>query len=118
MVLSQFLPGAEITKASFPIRNGVMSAYSQVSVIVEASEKSGTRHQAAQAVKHGRPIILSEQVARTTSWGATYAKSSQHEVYVAQNPLQAANYAVEILDRVQHGGIPKAYRQPSLELAF
>lgn len=69
LVLSQFWPGTRPTRYNFPMRNAVMSAFSSATVIVEATEKSGTKHQAMRAVAHGRPLILSAIVAATTSWG-------------------------------------------------
>lgn len=69
LILSQFWPGTGPTRYNFPMRNAVMSAFSSATVIVEASEKSGTKHQAMRAVAHGRPLILSALVATTTSWG-------------------------------------------------
>lgn len=69
LILSQFWPGTGPTRYNFPMRNAVMSAFSAATVIVEASEKSGTKHQAMRAVAHGRPLILSAIVAATTSWG-------------------------------------------------
>lgn len=68
MVMSQFLPGANISKASFPMRNVTMSGYAQCTVIVAATEKSGTRHQALAAHRHGRPVILLDQVVQAASW--------------------------------------------------
>lgn len=99
MVLSQFPPGASPTQASFPMRNGVMSAYGRATIIVEASEKSGTRHQAKHAVKHGRPVILAEPVTRHTSWGAELADDPSIDAHMARDPEHAVYLALEILDR-------------------
>lgn len=108
MVLSQFLPGTQPTRASFPMRNGVMSAYGLASIIVEASEKSGTRHQAAQAVKHGRALILSKQVATETSWGRKYAEDPNIETYVVDTPHDAAAASFDVIEKVM---------RPSLDLS-
>ena len=109
MVLSQFLPMSAPSKISFPMRNGVMSAYGFASIIVEASEKSGTRHQAAQAIRHGRALILSEQVAQSTSLGRKYADDSTIETYVVSSPYEAASAAFDVVEKVQ---------RPSLELSI
>ncbi|MFV8172434.1 MULTISPECIES: DNA-processing protein DprA [Mycolicibacterium] len=69
LVISQFLPGFPGAKWAFPARNKTMSAYSGVTVIAEASEKSGTKHQAMEAVAHGRRLVLHNSVASGTSWG-------------------------------------------------
>ena len=68
-LVSQFLPDAAPTKRSFPARNVTMSGLGRASVIVEAGEHSGTRIQARVAVEHGRPVILTDTVATTTTWG-------------------------------------------------
>lgn len=69
LVLTQFLPGFPGARWAFPARNKTMSAYAQATVIVEASEQSGTKHQALEAVAHGRRLVLHRSVAETTTWG-------------------------------------------------
>jgi DNA processing protein len=70
LILSQFWPDAPPTRHSFPIRNGAMSGYGMGTIVIEAGETSGTRIQARVAVEHGRPVILTDVVARGTKWGA------------------------------------------------
>lgn len=88
LVISQFWPGSRPTKRSFPMRNATMSAYSALTVIVEASEESGTRSQAAAAVRHGRPLILTRPVVASTSWGQRYV-SDGYDVTVVSTPEEA-----------------------------
>ncbi len=57
-LLSQFWPEAPPTRRTFPMRNGVMSGLTLGSVIVEASQSSGTRIQARLALAQGRPVFL------------------------------------------------------------
>lgn len=74
LVISQFWPDAPPTKHSFPMRNAVMSGYGRATIVVEASEHSGARIQARQAVAHGRLVILTDLVvkawrsSRTSLW--------------------------------------------------
>ncbi|WP_019816508.1 DNA-processing protein DprA [Saccharomonospora saliphila] len=68
MILSQFWPDAPPSKHTFPMRNAVMSGYVTATVVVEASEHSGTRIQARNAVEHGRPVLFTEHVVRATAW--------------------------------------------------
>ncbi|OTA27332.1 hypothetical protein B9G54_01915 [Alloscardovia macacae] len=75
LVLSQFYPDTEPTKQTFPLRNAVMSGYGIASIIVEASEYSGTRSQARQAQEQGRPIILHESVVEGTQWAKKYVQN-------------------------------------------
>lgn len=99
MVLSQFKPGSSPSRSSFPMRNAVMSAYGRATIIVEASESSGTRHQAKSAVKHGRPLILSETVVRNTTWGRQLSQDRALDVMVADSPEAAASLAKSVLCR-------------------
>lgn len=88
LLLSQFSPGSPPTKQSFPMRNVVMSGFSSATVIAEASETSGTRIQARAAVKHGRPLILSENVASSRSWAKDLIAAG-YDVFVAPTASDA-----------------------------
>lgn len=68
LLLSQFWPDAPPTRASFPMRNATMSGYGRATVVVEAGETSGARIQARVAVEHGRPVILTDSLVKTTRW--------------------------------------------------
>jgi len=72
LVISQFPPGAPIQPKNFPIRNRTMALLSDATVIVEASEKSGTLHQGWEALRLGRLLFLLESVAMNPalSWPA------------------------------------------------
>lgn len=61
-VVSQFWPEATPTRQSFPARNAVMSGMTLGSVIVEASEHSGTRVQARHALDQSRMVVLMSSV--------------------------------------------------------
>lgn len=58
LLVSQFLPGSSPTKASFPMRNAVMSGYALATVVIEAADRSGSRMQARLALRHGRHVFL------------------------------------------------------------
>lgn len=83
LVLSQFYPDAAPTRRSFPMRNATMSGYSLATIVIEAGEHSGTRIQARLAGEHGRPVILTDRVAETTTWGSALA--GRPNVYVAKS---------------------------------
>ncbi len=90
LVASQFFPDAPPTRHNFPMRNAVMSGYGLATIVVEASETSGTRIQARLAVAHGRPVILSEQVVTNTEWGAALAARPGVRVVAARSELADA----------------------------
>lgn len=94
LVLSQFLPGFPGAAWSFPARNRTMSAYVQATVIAEAGEQSGTRHLAAEAVAHGRRLVLHRVVAEDTSWGQELV--GHPAVFV----VDTAGEAIEVLERI------------------
>jgi DNA processing protein len=64
--VSQFAVGSPIQPKNFPMRNRTMALLSHATVIVEALEKSGTLHQAWEALRLGRPLFLLESVAKNS----------------------------------------------------
>jgi DNA processing protein len=92
LVLSQFWPTAPPSKQSFPMRNAVMSAYGRATVVVEAGETSGARIQARMAVEHGRPVIVTDTVVRSTTWG---------KALVGRPGVQVARTAEEALTQIE-----------------
>jgi DNA processing protein len=58
LLISQFEWGAAVFPQNFPQRNRTMAAVSDATVIVEASDSSGTLHQAIECVNLGRPLFI------------------------------------------------------------
>lgn len=87
-LVSQFWPEAPPTATTFPARNLVMSGLTLGSVIVEASERSGTRIQARHALSQGRLVVLMRP-AVTTEWAAALAQ--QPGVVVADDPADVVS---------------------------
>lgn len=98
LVVSQFWPGTQPGKHTFPMRNATMSAYGQATVIVEAAERSGARIQARQAIAHGRPLVLRSEVVATTRWGRTLADNAS-DVHVVDTVDDALTALGAILQR-------------------
>ena len=73
LVISQFLPGSPPTKASFPMRNAVMSGYALATVVVEVGDRSGSRVQARLALQHGRHVFLMHSLLEH-AWARDYAE--------------------------------------------
>lgn len=67
-VVSQFWPDAPPTRRSFPMRNAVMSGIALATVVVEASETSGSRTQTRLALAHGRPVFLASRLVERQPW--------------------------------------------------
>ena len=72
LLISQFWPDSPPSKASFPMRNAVMSGYSLATVVVEAAYRSGARMQARLALEHGRRVFLMRSL-MTHEWAREYA---------------------------------------------
>jgi len=67
LLVSQFPPGTPPIGRNFPIRNRTMALLTEATLIVEASEQSGTRHQGWEALRLGRMVFLDERVAEDSS---------------------------------------------------
>lgn len=63
LLVSPFRPGETVFRSNFPKRNRVMALLSDATVIVEASDTSGTLHQAAECQRHGRWLFIMRSVA-------------------------------------------------------
>lgn len=90
LLLSQFYPDAPPTKQSFPMRNASMSGYGLATIVIEASEHSGTRIQARLAGEHGRPVILTRRVVDATTWGRALAAAPNVHVVADLDELKTA----------------------------
>jgi DNA processing protein len=62
LLISPFTPGEPVYKGNFPKRNRVMALLSDATVIVEASDTSGTLHQAAECLRQGRWLFIMKSV--------------------------------------------------------
>lgn len=72
-VISQFWPGQEARRWTFPQRNAVMSGFARATVVVEAGNTSGARMQARLAIEHGRPVFLLRSLL-AYEWAQMYAE--------------------------------------------
>lgn len=62
LLISQFKPGTRVFPSNFPERNKLMAAISDATVIIEASDTSGTLHQAAECVRLERWLFIAKSV--------------------------------------------------------
>jgi DNA processing protein len=74
LLLSPFATGETVFRSNFPKRNRVMAAISDATVIVEASDTSGTLHQAAECQRLKRWLFIMRAVAQdeTLKWPARF----------------------------------------------
>ena len=79
LLISPFDLGTRVFLSNFPKRNRVMAAVSDGSVIVEASDTSGTLHQAAECQRLGRWLFILKSVFQDSSlkWPASFESYSK-----------------------------------------
>jgi DNA processing protein len=84
--MSPFKEGDRVFKSNFPVRNRVMAAVSDATVIIEATDTSGTLHQAAECVSLGRWLFIARSVVedKTLKWPAKFL--NQPKVGVLSSP--------------------------------
>lgn len=62
LLISQFSLGTRTFRSSFPQRNKLMATVSDATVVMEASDTSGTLHQAAECTRLGRWLFIAKSV--------------------------------------------------------
>lgn len=62
LIISQFPAGTPIQIKNFPMRNRTMALLSHASIIIEATDDSGTLHQGWEALRLGRPLFIVEDI--------------------------------------------------------
>ena len=67
LVVSQFNVGTRVFPSNFPQRNKLMAAMADATVIIEASDTSGTLHQAAECSRIDRWLFITRSVANDSS---------------------------------------------------
>ncbi|WP_438423200.1 DNA-processing protein DprA [Aquimarina macrocephali] len=67
LAISQFPENFPFRPANFPIRNRTMALISDATIIIEATEKSGTRHQGWEALRLGRTVLILENIMKDKS---------------------------------------------------
>jgi DNA processing protein len=91
-LVSQFPPGYGPTKTTFPARNAVIAGMSLASLIMTASERSGTRIELDYTLALSRPVLLWRPLLEQERWARQLA---QHPlvnfVSSAEDVAQAVN---------------------------
>ncbi|MBR2414234.1 MAG: DNA-processing protein DprA [Clostridia bacterium] len=84
-VISEFFPGMAPTKASFPTRNRILAGMAQATVVVEASEKSGSFITAGNALHMNRMVFAVPAAVSGSFYGGTDKLIRQKKAYAAEN---------------------------------
>jgi DNA protecting protein DprA len=79
LLMTPFKEGDRVFRSNFPVRNRVMAAISDATVIIEASDTSGTLHQAAECIRLGRWLFIAKSVVDDTSltWPTKFLKNDK-----------------------------------------
>ena len=62
VVVTQFSPGTPTTRRNFPMRNRTMALLTDATIVVEATESSGTKHQGWEGLRLGRDVLILQSV--------------------------------------------------------
>jgi len=94
LLVSQFPEGMRVYPSNFPARNRTMAFLSDASVIIEASDSSGTLHQAAECVRLGRWLCIANSVVEDESleWPKKFLTYEKCFVLKSTNELISAIY--------------------------
>src|SRR5690606_12728092 len=91
-----------IQKSNFPQRNRTMALISDATFIIEATEKSGTRHQGWEALRLGRTLYVLENVVQSTKWakemlqyGAVMLTNKMLQSAIEDIPYSTSKYEYE-----------------------
>lgn len=76
LLVSPFAEGSKVFPSNFPKRNRVMAALTMGTIIIEASDSSGTLHQAVECEKLGRWLFILKSVYdnEALEWPKRYAR--------------------------------------------
>lgn len=80
LLISQFREDEKVSPKNFPMRNKTMALISDATIIIEASEKSGTKHQGWEALRLGRELFIMKNVIneRKVSWAIEMISCGAH----------------------------------------
>ena len=94
-------------KRYFPERNETMSALSEATIIVEASDTSGSLTQARACLQQGRKLFILNSCFenREISWPSTYEKRGAIRIRELDDILEAlggdgANASTDVVDQI------------------
>lgn len=93
-------------KKNFVIRNRLMALISDATIIIEASEKSGTMHQAWEALRLARPLYIPESIVQDESllwpkelikYGARELNAESLKELIEMLPITAREEVFEVV---------------------
>jgi DNA processing protein len=73
-LVTQFPPGYGPTKTTFPARNAVIAGMSRCSVVMTASERSGTQIEINHTIEQNKPVLLWAPLLHGQAWANELAQ--------------------------------------------
>lgn len=105
LAVSEFAPGTPVQRGNFPRRNRTMALLSDATVIIEASDSSGSISQGWESIRLGRPLFVARSVA------------DDPKLTWPREMLDYGAFVLESLDDVLDV-LPRGTPVPAEELAF
>lgn len=93
LLISQFEPNSRVFQSNFPTRNRLMAAICDATVIIEASNSSGTKHQAAESQKLDRWLFFPKSMIDSdkAAWPTKFINPRQKRTMVFESSEQIVN---------------------------
>lgn len=103
LAISQFPIGHTTTPKDFVLRNRTMALISDATIIVEAGDTSGSRHQGWEALRLGRPLFIWKSVFNNTqlSWPKQMMQYGAMELSDPMDVLEVLPSHLKMLDIFQ-----------------
>ena len=100
VLVSQFKKGERTFQSNFPKRNRLMALLSDATVVIEASDSSGTLHQASECLLLNRWLFIARSVAENTSlsWPARFFPSERCRILDSTEQLVSTVYELPAID--------------------
>lgn len=76
-LVTQFPPGYAATKTTFPARNSLIAGMSDMTIVVEMKESSGTRIEVNCALEQGRVVLFWAPLLYTQPWARKFVSDSR-----------------------------------------
>lgn len=120
-VISEYPPGRESLPFHFPMRNRLISAFSDLLLVVEAREKSGTFITVNYALEQGKDVYavpgriedeLSRGCNRLIAQGAGVAHCIEEVLLALTDSEQRERRVIEFPERTERAPAPLAEEQP------
>jgi DNA processing protein len=95
LLVSPFPSGVRVYPKDFPERNRVMARLAKATVVIEASDTSGSLHQVIESVDAGRPVFIAQSIVENASltWPARFLGKTGL-VHVLRTPQQVIDIAL------------------------